>query len=360
MLRILDRYILRKFLGTFFFMLVLIMLVAVVFDLSEKTEDFARTQPSARAVTLDYYVNFVVFYANRFSGLFTFLAVLLFTSRLAHRSEVIAMLSGGVSFPRLLRPYAIGATLIAALSLVVNHLVLPKANERRLAFEEIYVREVEFSVKDRHLHREIAPGLIAYGERYSAKEQTMYTFGLERWVNGVLVCKLDAERAAYDSTAGTWRLTNWLARDIGDKGDALSRGLEKDTLLPLRPNDLGQRVETAMALTTPELNTYIADRQRQGDGKVGPYLIEKHQRTAYPLATYIFTLIGVGIASRKVRGGTGLHLAVGVMLVLVYFFVVQFTTVAATNAGLDPFLAVWLPNIGYALIGIWIYRTAPK
>ncbi len=170
----------------------------------------------------------------------------------------------------------------------------------------------------------------------------------------------DSLPAGYDSTAGTWRLTNWLARDIGDKGDALSRGLEKDTLLPLRPNDLGQRVETAMALTTPELNTYIADRQRQGDGKVGPYLIEKHQRTAYPLATYIFTLIGVGIASRKVRGGTGLHLALGVMLVLVYFFVVQFTTVAATNAGLDPFLAVWLPNIGYALIGIWIYRTAPK
>lgn len=360
MLRILDRYILRRFLGTFFFMLVLIMLVAVVFDLSEKTEDFARSKPSARAIALDYYVNFVVFYANRFSGLFTFLAVLLFTSRLAHRSEVIAMLSSGVSFPRLMRPYAIGATIIAALSLVVNHRVLPKANEKRLAFEEVYVREVAFAVKDRHLHREIAPGIIVYGERFSVPERTLYTFGLERWENGELRSKLDAERAVHDSLTGAWHVFQYTIRDILPDGDRIHRGLELDTVLPLRPADLGQRVETAMAMTTPALNTYIADRLRQGDGKVGPYLIEKHQRTAYPLATYIFTLIGVGIASRKVRGGTGLHLALGVMLVLVYFFVVQFTTVAATNAGMDPFLAVWLPNLAYALIGAWIYRNAPK
>ena len=359
MLHLLDRYILRKFIGTFLMMMVLILLVAVVFDLSEKTEDFARTHPSA-AVTAEYYLHFTVFYGNRFSGLFTFLAVLLFTSRLAHRSEVIAMLSSGVSFPRLMRPYAIGATVIAIVSLVVNHLVLPQANERRLVFEEEYVREVAFAVKDRHLHREIAPGLLAYGERYGADEQTLYTFGLERWSDGALQSKLDADRAAYDSTSGRWRVVNYTVRDIKEGGDRIIRGIELDTLLPLKPNDLGQRVETAMALTTPDLNSYIADRRRQGDGKVGPYLIEKHQRTAYPLATYIFTLIGVGIASRKARGGTGLHLALGVMLVLVYFFVVQFTTVAATTAGLDPFIAVWLPNIGYALVGALIYRSAPK
>lgn len=360
MLRILDRYILRKFLGTFFFMLVLIMLVAIVFDLSEKTEDFARTKPSASAIAFDYYLNFTVFYANRFSGLFTFLAVLLFTSRLAHRSEVVAMLSSGVSFPRLMRPYAIGATVIAALSLWVNHQLLPKANEKRLAFEEQYVRSVAFYVKDRHLHREVAPGLIVYGERFSVENQTLYTFGLERWVDGALHSKLDAEHAVYDSTSGNWRAVNYTRRVMDAKGDLIERGLELDTLLPLRPVDLGQRVEMAMAMPTPALNTYIADRLRQGDGRVGPYLIEKHQRTAYPMVTYIFTLIGVGIASRKVRGGTGLHLAMGVMLVLVYFFVVQFTTVAATNAGLDPLIAVWLPNLAYAVIGVLIYRNAPK
>lgn len=359
MLRILDRYILSRFLGTFFFMLVLIMLIAVVFDLSEKTEDFAGTKAGTGEIILDYYVNFVVFYANRFSGLFTFLAVLLFTSRLAHRSEVIAMLSSGVSFPRIMWPYFLGATLLTILSLVINHLVLPKANEVRLAFEEAYIR-VTFSVKDRHLHREIEPGTIAYCERYGAKERTLYTFGLERWENGALRSKLDADRAEYDSLGGRWRIINYSARTMGPEGDRLTRGALLDTVLPLRPEDLGQRVEMAMAMSTPELNAYIDKKLRQGDGKVGPYLIEKHQRTAYPLATYIFTLIGVGIASRKVRGGTGLHLALGVMLVLVYFFVVQFTTVAATNAGLDPFLAVWIPNIGYALIGAWIYRNAPK
>ena len=360
MLRTLDRYIIRQFLGTFFFMLVTIMMIAVVFDISEKTEDFARMTATTTEIVRDYYLNFIVYYANLFSGLFIFLAVLLFTSRLSHRSEIIAMLSSGVSFPRLMRPYAIGATLIAALSLYVNHELLPKANEKRLAFEEDYVRVVAFMVKDRHLHREVAPGLIVYGERFSIETLTLHDFGLERWENGALHSKLDAERAVYDSISGHWRAINYTRRVMGAQGDALTRGLELDTVLPLRPADLGQRVETAMAMPTGALNTYIADRLRQGDGRVGAYLIEKHQRTAYPLATYIFTLIGVGIASRKVRGGTGLHIAVGVMLVLVYFFVVQFTTVAATNAGMDPFLAVWLPNLGYALIGVWIYRTAPK
>jgi lipopolysaccharide export system permease protein len=358
-LRILDRYILRKFLGTFFFLLIIIMLVAIVFDLSEKTEDFAGTKASTREIILDYYVNFVVFYANRFSGLFIFLAVLLFTSRLAHRSEVIAMLSSGVTFPRLMRPYFVGATLLTALSLVVNHLVLPRANKVRLDFEEAYIRST-FTVSDRNLHREIAPGTIVYTEVYGARERTMFRMSLEQWEGDSLLGLLTADRAVYDSITGHWQVFDWTLRHLGPHGDRLRTGYQLDTVIPLKPSDFGQRAETAMAMGTSEIDDYIAKRRAQGDGKVGAFLVEKHQRTAYPFASYIFTLIGVGIASRKVRGGTGLHLALGVMLVLVYFFVVQFTTVAATNAGLDPFLAVWLPNIGYALFGIWIYRTAPK
>ncbi len=359
MLRTLDRYIIRKFLGTFFFMIIMIMMVAVVFDISEKTEDFAKMTATTGEIIRDYYVNFIIYYANLFSGLFIFIAVLLFTSRLAHRTEVIAMLSSGVSFPRILWPYFLAATFLAALSLYINHQVLPAANKVRLAFEEKYIRAI-FFVEDHHLHREIAPGVIAYCDHYGAKEHTLYTFGLEEWDGNVLVGKLHADRAVYDSVDGSWHVTDWTLRTLRGEQERITRGHELDTIIPLRPSDMGQRWETAMAMGTAELDAYITAKQAQGDGAVTSYLVEKYQRTSYPFAVYVFTLIGVGIASRKVRGGTGLHLAAGVALVLLYVFAMKISTVGATNAGLDPLLAVWAPNILFGLIGLWIYRNTPK
>lgn len=359
MLKTLDLYIIRKFLGTFFFMIVLIMMVAVVFDISEKTGDFAEMSATTEEIVQDYYLNFIVYYGNLFSGLFIFIAVLLFTSRMAHRTEVVAMLSSGVSFPRILWPYFLAATFLAALSLVINHKVLPAANKVRLAFEEKYIRAT-FFVEDRNLHREIAPGSIAYCEHYGAKEKTLYTFGLEQWNGHELVATLHADRAVYDSLVGSWKLMDWSMRTITADGETISRGAMKDTTIALKPTDMGQRWETAMAMTTGELDDYIDAKRAQGDGKVASYLIERHQRTSYPFAVYVFTLIGVGIASRKVRGGTGLHLAAGVGLVLLYVFAMKLTTVGATNAGLDPLIAVWAPNVVFGLIGVWIYRKAPK
>jgi lipopolysaccharide export system permease protein len=359
MFRTLDRYIIRQFLGTFFFILVLIMLIAVVFDISEKTDDFAKMTASLQEIVMDYYFNFVVYYANLFSGLLIFLAVLLFTSRLSGRSEVIAMLSSGVSFPRFLWPYFLSATFLAILSLTVNHLVLPKANEVRLDFEEVHVRST-FKVRDEHLHREIAPGTIAYFERYNAQRKTGYRFSLEQWADGRLQSKLHAERAEYDSLTGMWKAVNYTVRHLRDTGDVMLKGHMVDTLIPLKPADLGQRWEYAMAMGTRDIDRYVAEKRAQGDDSVTPYLIEKHQRTSYPFATYVFTLIGVSIASRKVRGGTGVHLALGVLLILLYIFAMKITTVASTNAGLDPLLAVWLPNVLFGLVGVGIYRGAPK
>lgn len=359
MLRTLDRYIIRQFLGTFFYILIAIMLIAVVFDISEKTEDFAKMKASWHEIVLDYYVNFVIYYSNLFSGLLIFLAVLLFTSRLAHRTEVIAMLSSGVSFPRIMWPYFVAATFLTGVSLVTNHYVLPKANKVRLDFEEQHIRST-FRVHDKHLLREIEPGTIAYFETFSAKEKLGYRFSLEQWQDGSLTRKLTADRARYDSVTGAWVVYDYLLRELHPDGDRIQRGQELDTIIPMKPADLGQRWEFAMAMGWDEINAYIAKKFAQGDGSVMPYIIEKHQRTSYPFATYVFTLIGVSVASRKVRGGTGLHLALGVLLALVYIFAMKLTTVAATNAGLDPLLAVWLPNIIFALIGVWIYRKAPK
>ena len=186
MLKTLDRYIIRQFLGTFFFILVLIMAIAVVFDISEKTEDFAKMSASLGEIVVRYYFNFVIYYANFFSGLLIFLAVILFTGRLAHRTEVIAALSSGVSFPRLLRPYFLAATLLAGIALVTNHFILPYANKERLAFEEEHIR-VAFQVRDKNIHREIAPGCIAYFESFNAQKKTGYRFSLEQWDDGVPV-----------------------------------------------------------------------------------------------------------------------------------------------------------------------------
>jgi lipopolysaccharide export system permease protein len=359
MFRTLDRYIIRQFLGTFFFILVIIMAIAVVFDFSEKTDDFAKMTATWGEVVSEYYLNFVIYYSNLFSGLLIFLAVLLFTSKLAHRTEVVAMLSSGVSFPRIMWPYFLAATFLTGLSLVTNHFVLPKANTIRLAFEEDHIRVI-FRVEEHHIHREIQPGVIVYFKSYNVQQFTGQMFGMEQWDGRVLTRKLTADRARYDTLAGRWRIHDYTIRTMNGTEESVIRGSEMDTLINLRPSDLGQRWESSMAMSWQELNEYIVTKQAQGDANIMPYRIEKHQRTSYPFATYVFTLIGVSIASRKTRGGTGAHLALGVLLALLYIFAMKLTTVAATNAGLDPFIAVWLPNLIFGIVGIIIYRKAPK
>ncbi len=374
MFRTLDRYIIRQFLGTFFFILVLIMAIAVVFDISERTEDFHNSKATLHEIVFDYYVNFVLYYSNLFSGLLIFLAVLLFTSRLAGRTEVIAMLSSGVSFPRFVRPYFIAATILTAVSLYVNVFLLPVANRTRLAFEKAYIWNA-YRLEDKHVLREVSKGTIVYLESMEMRTRTAYNFTISHWENGALRERLAADHAEYDSVSGVWHLFNCVSRSIPPEpdslqGDTASHGAafierirrfpQVDTLLPLKPSDLGQRLSIAAALDRKEIADFIHAERARGGNTVAFYEVEEATRTAYPFATYVFTLIGVGIASRKVRGGTGVHLVWGVILILVFIFMGKITTVAATNSGFNPTLAVWLPNIVFGLIGVWIYWKAPK
>jgi lipopolysaccharide export system permease protein len=374
----LDRYIIKQFLGTFFFILVLVMAVAVVFDLSEKTEDLARSTATWQEVVLQYYVNFVIYYSNYFSGLLIFLAVLLFTSRMAGRTEVIASLSSGVSFPRFLRPYFIAATILTALSLYVNVFVLPDANKKRTAFEKKHIWRT-YTLEDHHILREIAPGDIVYFESVDMPNRTGLRFGMEHWENGVMTRKLLSESATYDTTTGKWRIHQYTIRDIPPPPDRsteladqdalstapimrerLTRGNEMDTLIPLKPSDIGQRAGLAAGMDRKEIAAYIRSIKESGGSNAAFYEVEEEGRTAAPFATFVFTLIGVSIASRKVRGGTGVHLVLGVVLILVFIFTGKLTSVAATNSGFNPRLAVWLPNIIFGAIGVMIYRNAPK
>ncbi len=368
MLKTLDRYIIKQFLGTFFFILVLIMAVAVVFDFSEKTEEFSKASATWKQIAFDYYFNFVLYYSNLFSGLLIFIAVLLFTSRLATRTEVIASLSSGVSFPRFLRPYFIAATFLTGLSYYMNVYVLPHANRTRLTFEKTYIWSPDH-VDDTHILREIQPGTIAYFNSFDLRQRMGTRFGLERWENGALRSKLTSERATYDTITGKWQVTEYMIRDIppetndtsaASRFERIRRGELLDTLIALKPRDIGQRLENAGAMDRREIASFIAAEKARGGTHVAFYEVEQNQRTAYPFAIYVFTLIGVSIASRKVRGGTGVHLVLGVMLILIYEFAMKISTVAATNSDFNPMLAVWLPNIIFGSIGVWIYRTAPK
>ncbi|MCC6841079.1 MAG: LptF/LptG family permease [Flavobacteriales bacterium] len=381
MFNTLDRYIIRQFLGTFFLILVLIMSIAVVFDISEKTEDFAKTSASVQEIVVDYYVNFVIYYSNLFSGLLIFIAVLLFTSRLAGRTEVIAMLSSGVSYPRFVQPYLLTATILTVLSLYVNIFVLPAANRTRLAFEKAHIWTT-YKLEEKNVLREIAPGEIVYFEAVDMPKLTGYRFSLERWENGQLRSKLLSDRAVYDTASGRWAVYDYVIRELPPDpgmapagpgpalpalaGDAvmprerITRGARLDTAIALKPSDLGQRLAIAAALDRQEIADFIEAEKARGGSTVAYYEVEQQQRTSYPFATYVFTLMGVGIASRKVRGGTGVHMVLGVLLCLLYVFAMKMTTVAATNSAFNPTLAVWLPNMLFGIIAVWIYWKAPK
>lgn len=359
-MKILDRYIIARFLGTFFFMIALIMSIAVVFDVSERLEKFIKNEAPLGAIIFEYYIHFIFYFANLFSALFIFLSVLLFTSQLAQRTEIVAMLASGISFRRLLKPYLISATILVGISLYVTHYQLPISNTIRLGFEEQYIKK-KFLIDDKNLHRQINDSTLAYFESFSTINDIGYKFSLENWnPEGHMTYKLMADRAKYDSTTGVWQIDNYLERIITDSVEYVKRGKRIDTLITLTPGDLGQRLNIASTMGYRELTEFIESEKKKGSDKIVYYEIEKHQRTSYPFAAYVLTIIAVSVASRKNRGGIGAHLALGVLIAISYIFAMKISTVAATNADLDPFIAVWIPNILYGIIAIWLYTKAQK
>lgn len=341
-------------------MLAVIMSIAIVFDVSEKLEKFVKNDAPFFKIVFDYYLNFAFYYGNLFSSLLVFLSVLLFTSQMAQRTEIVAIFASGVSFKRFLYPYFIGATILVGVSLYFTHYQLPIANATRLQFEEEYLNK-QFRINDKNLHRQFEPNTIAYFESFSTINNIGYKFSLEKWSDdGDLTYKMLADRARFDSVSGKWTIENYYIRHFNDSIETLDQGRKLDTLLALKPSDFGQRISVASSMGYKELTDFIEAERKKGSDKTVHYEIEKHQRTSYPMATYILTIIGVSIASRKSRGGIGADLAIGVLIAVSYIFAMKVTTVAATNAGLNPLLAVWLPNIIYFIISIFVYRKAQK
>lgn len=359
-IKLLDRYIIRKFIGTFFMALLLIIVIVIIFDISEKIDDFVDKEATLKVIVFDYYLNFIPYFINMFSPLFVFITVIFFTSKLAGNSEIIAMLSGGVSFSRLMYPYFLSALFIASMSLCLNLFVIPDANERRIAFEEKYIKGQKFYNTNRDIHYQIAPGEFVYVESFSTWNNTAYKFTLESIRESHLVSKLMAESAAWDSTTGGWRLKNYTIRDYSTSQQRITYGEELDTVISLKLDDFYRRKNTVETLNYRELEDLISMQKMRGDSMVKYSLIEKNTRFAVPFSAFILTLIGVSLSSKKRRGGIGLNLGIGIALSFSYILFLRFSQMFVITDTLPPWLALWLPNILYAVIAAVLYRLAPK
>ncbi|MFT4778331.1 MAG: lipopolysaccharide export system permease protein [Flavobacteriales bacterium] len=354
-----DWYIIKKFLGAFFFMIAAFCVIAVVFDLSENVDDLITNHAPFYEIIVDYYLNFCLHFGNMLSAFIVFIAIILITSGLAQRSEIIAMLSGGVSFNRLLRPFFIASTFLVILSLLIAHILLPEANKVKVDFEFTYIH-TRFHISDQHLYREIEPGTIAYFRSITAEREVGYKFALENWEDGRMTRKIMASKAK-SLGDNKWKITNARIRDIYQDGTENVRLVgELDTVLNMAIEDFGQRSEIISTMNYHELNDYIAEVERKGSGNMAFVEIEKYSRTSNAFAIYVLTLIGVSIAARKVRGGTGVHLFFAIIIGLTYIFTMKIMTVAATNAGLAASIAVWVPNVLFFILGLIIYARAPK
>ena len=359
-IRRMDLYIIKKFLGTYFFAIALIITIAVVFDVNEQIDKFVTNKAPVEAIIFDYYMNFIPYFSNLFSPLFVFIAVIFFTSKMAENSEIIAMMSTGMSFRRMLRPYMISAAIIAALTYGLGAYVIPKGNVTRLDFESKYKRKKKVEYV-RNVQLEVDSGVIAYMERYENYNKTAYRFSLDKFEDKKLVSHLTARSATYDTTTvHKWTLKNYMIREMDGMRENIIKGDRLDTIIKMEPQDFLITKGMQQTMTSTELDEYIAKQKRRGFANIKEFQIEYHQRIAMSFAAFILTIIGVSLSSRKVKGGMGLYLGIGLALSFSYILFQTISATFAVNGNTPPVLAVWIPNILYTFIAIYLYRQAPR
>ena len=353
-----DFYIIRKFLGTFFFSIVLILSIAIVFDLTEKMDNFFENQVPLREIIVDYYLPFIPFYMTMFSSLFIFISVIYFTSKLAGNSEIIAMHAAGMSYHRLMVPYAISATILFVLSMYLGGWVIPKSSARMLHFTDQYIEHFT-SENARNMQLEVEPGTILYIESFQRRSNIGYRCSIEQFEGKTLVSRITADRIYYDSLE-CWHLDNYTYRQFDDMHETLERGKRKDIILPIIPDELFITAQQAQQMTTPELRHYMQRQRERGSGNVKAFEVEYHKRWASPLGAFIMTLLGVTMSSRKVRGGMGKNLGIGIVLTAAYILFSTVSTTFSVNNVMSSFMAAWLPNLVFLAISIPLYIRASR
>ncbi len=354
-----DRYILVKFLGTFVFIMALLLGITIVIDLSEKIDSLVDNHATVGVVVFDYFIYFIPYITSLIGPFFVLVSVIFFTSQLASRSEIIAILNSGTSFYRMLYPYMMGATIVAGIFYIGNHYFVPYANAKRIQFERIYVSKPHNNLRY-SFHRTVSPGTIVYMENYSSFEASGYKFSIDRFEKGKLVYKLRAERADWDSTHKHWKVSNYYIRELKGDKHIITKGAMLDTAFAFTPSDFSMTEHFKDAMTTPQLKEHIAMMYASGQPDIEFYEVERFRRTSSAFSIYILTLIGVSVASRKMRGGLGWHLVLGIGLSALYEIVMKFSITFATNSNLPAIIAVWIPNIIFGLAAVYLIKKAPK
>ena len=357
-----DWYIIKKFIGTNIYSILLIISISIVFDVNENLAKFTNYHAPLRAIVFDYYANFVPYFANLFSPLFVFIAVIFFTSKLAGNSEIIAMLACGMSFKRLLRPYIFSAALIATLNFFLGAYIIPKGTVVRHDFESLYKNNKK-NTSASNIQLMVDRGVVAYISQYDDIRKTGYGFSLYKFENKKMVSQMNANVIQYDTIAEEryhWKVRNYKIRTLTGMREKITIGNEIDTLIQMEPMDLVFSKGQQETFTSPELLRYISKQQERGSSNVVQYEVEYHKRIASSFASFILTIIGVSLSSRKRKGGMGLYLGIGLALSFTYILLQTISATFAINAGTPPMLAAWIPNILYAVIAYFCYRQAPN
>ena len=354
-----DWYIIKKFLSTFFFTISLILLIVIIFDVSEKIDDFLRNDVAIKEIIFKYYLNFIPYFTNLFSPLFIFISVIYFTSKMANNSEIIAILNSGMSFSRLLRPFVISAVILSMMSFVLGNFIIPHTNKGKIDFENKYIRKKQ-QKRVKKIHMQIKKDQYIYLESYNKSKDIGYKFTLENFKDNTLKSKLSANYIQFDTINNKWKIKDYFIRIYNDKNEDIIKGKELDTLINLKPTDFSKNTSLVETMGMKELNQFIKKEEIKGTAQITFHKIEKHKRIANPFSSIILTIIAVAIGSRKIRGGSGIPLSIGVIISFSYILFMQVSTTFATNGNLLPAIAVWIPNIIFSLIAIVFIKLVPK
>lgn len=366
-----DRYLFLNFMKTFWVSIALILCIFIVFDIKEKIQSFTSNNIPLRDIIFDYYLMFIPYFANLFSHLFIFISVIFFTSRMANRNEFVAMLSGGISFMRILRPYMAGALFIGGLSLIMNHFFLPGFTKRKIAFEDKYIND-NYNTDEENIHRMVAPGVVLYMHHYLNSENTGYNVSLEKTDGLNQEWYLRAEKMIWDTLNQCWDFQKGEERILVYKNLTDSTGKKfvflhkirpfhsKKLRMEFTPQDMWRYESRVEVMTTPELNRFIEKEKMRGSNIIVHFEVEKYKRTAFPYATLVLTLMGVCISSRKVRGGVGLQIAVGLILSCAYVILMYVFSTLATTGFTHPLISIWIPNVFFTIFAIYFYHKAQK
>lgn len=361
-MKIIDSYILKRYLVTFVFTLLILIPIAIAIDIAEKIDKFLNSDTlTLFEIVNDYYLNFIIYYVNTFMPLALFVAVIIFTSKLSNNTEIVAINNAKVSFTRFLYPYFIGATLVTILALVMNHFVVPRSSKVRQKFEKTYFETSKYGdniVKDFSL--QLTDSTYIFIQSFDLKRNTGYNFSTEVYDGNKIKSKLTAEYINWNEKDSTFTLNKYKIRRIFKNRDSIFTGIAIDSVFSFSPKDLVYKAALAQEMPSGELIAFINLSKKRGVKNLNAHLVELHKRTSLPIASYFLTIIAVALAFKKRRGGTGVNLALGFGLMFVYIFFLKVSEVLGAVAGANSLLTVWVPNFVFGALALYLYYNARK